>query len=77
MAGWVYILASAPYGALYIGVTADLPRRAFEHREGIGSQFTKRYGVHRLVHSEWFEDIQNAIIVRSASRNGTGAGRST
>ncbi len=61
MAGWVYILASAPYGTLYVGVTADLPRRAFEHREGIGSEFTQRYGVHRLVHTEWFEDIQNAI----------------
>ncbi len=51
MAGWVYILASAPYDTLYIGVTADLPRRVFEHREGVGS----------LVHSEWFEEIENAI----------------
>jgi putative endonuclease len=61
MGGWVYIVASAPYGTLYVGVTNDLPRRAFEHREGIGSVFTRRYGVHRLVHSEWFEDIGNAI----------------
>ncbi|MDB5458650.1 MAG: excinuclease subunit, N-terminal [Caulobacteraceae bacterium] len=61
MAGWVYILASAPYGTLYIGVTADLPRRVFEHREGVGSAFAKRYGVHRLVHSEYFEDIETAI----------------
>ena len=40
--GWVYILASAPYGTLYVGVTADLPRRMFEHWEGV--EFTKRYG---------------------------------
>ena len=46
---------------LYIGVTADLPRRIFEHREGVGSDFAKRYGVHRLVHTEWFEDIEHAI----------------
>ena len=61
MGGWVDILASAPYGTLYVGVTADLSRRMYEHREGAGSVFTSHYGVHRLVHIEWFEDIQNAI----------------
>jgi putative endonuclease len=61
LGGWVYIMASAPYGTLYIGVTNDIARRAFEHREGVGSAFCKRYEVARLVHSEPFEDIQNAI----------------
>jgi putative endonuclease len=59
--GWVYILASAPYGTLYIGVTSNLSRRVYEHREGAGSAFCRRYGVHRLVYKEAFEDIQNAI----------------
>lgn len=61
MSGYVYILASAPYGTLYIGVTNDIARRVFEHREGIGSQFCRKYRVHRLVRIEIFEDISNAI----------------
>jgi len=51
--GYVYILASKPYGTLYIGVTNDIDRRVFQHREGTASRFTKRYGVTRLV---WFEE---------------------
>ncbi|HEY0438201.1 MAG TPA: GIY-YIG nuclease family protein, partial [Phenylobacterium sp.] len=54
-------MASAPYGTLYVGVTADISRRAFEHREGLGSAFCNRYAVKRLVYSEPFEDIQHAI----------------
>ena len=61
MGGWVYIMASAPYGTLYVGVTNDISRRVFEHREGAGSAFCKKYGVTRLAYSEPFEDIQNAI----------------
>jgi putative endonuclease len=61
MAGYVYILASAPYGTLYIGVTNDIARRAYEHREGVGSDFCRKYRVHRLVRLELFEDISNAI----------------
>lgn len=61
MSGYVYILTSAPYGTLYIGVTNDIARRVFEHREGIGSQFCRKYRVHRLVRIEIFEDISNAI----------------
>lgn len=61
MGGYVYIFASAPYGTLYIGVTNDIARRAFEHREGVGSQLCAKYKVHRLVRTEAFEDISNAI----------------
>lgn len=61
MGGSVYILASRPHGTLYVGVTADLPFRVWQHREGVGSAFCRKYGVHRLVHYEAFEDIQNAI----------------
>jgi len=59
--GYVYLLASAPYGTLYVGVTNDLAFRVWQHREGQGSAFCRRYGVRRLVHYEIFEDIQNAI----------------
>ncbi len=48
-------------GILYAGVTNNLPRRAFEHREGLGNGFTKRYGLKRLIHFERFDDIRYAI----------------
>jgi hypothetical protein len=48
MSFWVYILASRPGGTLYVGVTRDLIRRIFEHRNKLISGFTKRYGVTRL-----------------------------
>ena len=58
---WVYILASAIGGTLYIGVTNDLVRRVYEHRTKQVSGFTNRYNVHRLVYFEQFSDIENAI----------------
>jgi len=58
---WVYILASKIGGTLYIGVTNDLVRRVFEHREGLVKGFTKKHAVHRLVHFEQFDDVENAI----------------
>lgn len=57
----VYILASEPYGTLYTGVTSDLSRRVFEHREGLVSGFTRRYGVKLLVYYEYFGLIGDAI----------------
>jgi putative endonuclease len=59
--GYVYILASKPYGTLYIGVTNNLARRVYEHRKGTASQFTKRYGVTRLVWFEAHETVPHAI----------------
>ena len=44
----VYILASQPGGTLYVGVTNDLVRRTYEHREGLADGFTKKYDVKRL-----------------------------
>ena len=58
---YVYILASRIGGTLYIGVTNDLIRRLYEHREGLAEGFTKKYGVHRLVYFAEFDDIENAI----------------
>ena len=58
---YVYILASKRNGTLYIGVTNDLARRVWEHREGLAEGFTKDYGVKRLVYFEAFEDINAAI----------------
>jgi len=61
MAYYVYIMASRRNGTLYIGVTNDLVRRVYEHREGLGDGFTKRHGVKMLVYFEMFEGIEQAI----------------
>jgi len=57
----VYITASGRHGTLYIGVTSDLSRRAFEHREGAVPGFAKRYGCKRLVWWQGFERMTAAI----------------
>ena len=59
--GSVYIMTNRPNGALYVGVTSDLARRAWEHREGVAEGFTKRYGLKRLVFAERHDDIRIAI----------------
>ena len=56
----VYILASQPYGTLYIGVTSDLAKRAWEHRNGVVAGFTRKYGCKLLVWYEAHEDLQQA-----------------
>jgi putative endonuclease len=57
----VYILASRRNGTLYIGVTSDLVKRAYEHKQDLVEGFTKRYGVHELVYFEMHEDMVSAI----------------
>jgi putative endonuclease len=54
---WVYIVASRKHGTLYVGVTSDLARRAFEHRGGLVEGFTSRHSVKRLV---WYEEHPTA-----------------
>ncbi len=58
---YVYMLASAPHGTLYIGVTSDLIKRVWQHREELGLGFTKTYHVHRLVWYEIHMDMLAAI----------------
>ncbi len=62
MSGYVYILASKKNGTLYTGVTADLGRRVWEHKQGLTRGFTSRYGVVRLVWYQAFFEIGDAII---------------
>ena len=59
-AGWVYFMTNRPNGILYVGVTDNLARRAWEHRERLVEGFTKRYGLKRLVYLERFDDIRYA-----------------
>ena len=58
---YVYILASKPYGTLYIGVTNDLMKRVYEHKNDFVEGFTKKYGVHQLVYYEQCDDVSGAI----------------
>ncbi len=66
MTSWVYILANKPGGTLYVGVTNDLVRRAFEHREGLVKGFTKQYGVKMLV---YFEEHETAPLAIQREKN--------
>ena len=61
MTYFVYIMASQRNGTLYVGVTNDLIRRVYEHREGSVAGFTKRYDVKDLVYFEEHADPRNAI----------------
>jgi putative endonuclease len=58
---FVYIMASARNGTLYIGVTNDLASRASQHRDGMVAGFTKRSGIKLLVYYESYEDVRDAI----------------
>ncbi|MCV0428644.1 MAG: GIY-YIG nuclease family protein [Roseibium sp.] len=58
---FVYILANRLGGTLYVGVTNNLLKRIFEHRDGRGSEFTAKYSVHQLVYFEVHEEVEQAI----------------
>ena len=62
----VYILASKPNGALYIGVTSDLIQRVWQHKNDFVEGFTKRYGVHSLVWNEVHGSMESAITREKA-----------
>ena len=57
----VYILASSRNGTLYVGVTSDLIKRVWEHKNDVTESFTRRYGVHSLVYFETHENMYYAI----------------
>ncbi len=74
---YVYILASKPYGTLYIGTTSDLVRRIWEHTNSLVPDFARRYGVDRLVWFKAHESEDAASQAKSRSKNGSGTGKST
>ena len=61
-AGYVYIMASERNGTLYIGVTSDLVKRAYEHRNGVIFGFTRKYGCKTLVWYEKHDDLAQARL---------------
>jgi putative endonuclease len=58
---YVYILASAPYGTLYTGVTTDVVKRTWQHKGDFVEGFTKTYGVHILVWYEVHSELMAAV----------------
>lgn len=59
---YVYIMANRRNGTIYTGVTNDIIRRVYEHREGLCDGFTKKYGIKTLVWYEQTNDVQSAIL---------------
>lgn len=58
---YVYILASRRNGTLYLGVTSDIVKRVWQHKNDLAEGFTRKYGVKKLVYYETHEDAENAI----------------
>ena len=58
---YVYMLASKRNGTLYLGVTSDIVKRVWQHKNGLAEGFTRKYGIKYLVYYEIHEDAENAI----------------
>ncbi len=65
----VYILASNPYGTLYIGVTSDLVKRVWQQRNSLCEGFTKKYKIHKLVWFELYDRMDTAIEREKGPKN--------
>jgi putative endonuclease len=64
--GWTYVMTNRPGGVLYVGVTSDLAARVYQHKQGQGSSFCRRYNLTRLVHVEEHATIEEAIAREKA-----------
>ncbi|MEM7650535.1 MAG: GIY-YIG nuclease family protein [Pseudomonadota bacterium] len=67
----IYILTNKKNGTLYTGVTSDLPKRIYEHKNEITDGFTAKYGCKTLVYYEAFDDMQNAILREKQIKGGS------
>jgi putative endonuclease len=68
---YVYIMTNKGSTVLYTGVTNDLKRRVYEHKEKLADGFTSRYKITKLVYYEVFEDIENAIVREKQIKGGS------
>jgi putative endonuclease len=69
--GYVYIMTNPNHTVLYTGVTSDLKRRVWQHREKLVEGFTTRYNVVRLVYNEGCPDMQSAIAREKQLKGGS------
>lgn len=71
--GYVYLMTNKCNRVIYTGVTSDLQRRVYEHREKLVGGFTKKYNINKLVYYEVFDDIQSAIEREKKIKGGSRA----
>ena len=71
----IYLLSNKPNGTLYTGVTSDLPKRIWQHRNGITKGFTTRYNLTRLVYFELFQNMLQAISREKQIKAGSRAAK--
>lgn len=71
MEGYVYILFNKRNGTLYTGVTSNLPKRIYEHKNKLAKGFTSKYGVDKLGYYEVFESITDAIAREKQIKGGS------
>ena len=70
----VYLLASQKNGTLYVGVTSDLVKRVWQHKNDLVEGFTKKYQVHMLVWYEVHETMESAIMLEKTIKHGNACG---
>lgn len=69
--GYVYLLTNMLNTVIYTGVTSDLQKRVYEHKQNLVEGFTSKYNVHKLVYYEVFESITDAIIREKQIKGGS------
>ena len=69
--GYIYILFNKKNGTLYVGVTSDLIKRIYEHKNKIIDGFTKKYAIDKLGYYEIYEDIESAILREKQIKSGS------
>ncbi len=68
---YVYIMTNRINTVLYTGVTNDLKKRVWEHKQGIGGAFSKRYGINKLVYYEMADSVESAILREKRIKGGS------
>jgi len=68
---YIYLMTNEGNTVIYTGVTNDLKRRVYEHKEKLAEGFTKRYNITKLVYYEVFEDVENAILREKQIKGGS------
>ncbi|MFH1848043.1 MAG: GIY-YIG nuclease family protein [Candidatus Omnitrophota bacterium] len=69
--GFVYLMTNNTNGVIYTGVTSNLQKRVYQHKEKLIDGFTKDYNIHKLVYFEVFDDIQSAIQREKQIKSGS------